>query len=1455
MIANRETRERESKTVCAGAIARLMSLRMKRPAVRCITTTAILFVIFVSAGSWRDTATGAATSPASQAGRAHPQSMVVDGSLAAAPDSTDSPDATTKAIQGVHLESVHTIGGTIQAVDGDNALVYAGIGGTLAAIDVSSPNNPTIVYQSSSMGWDIHAISVQGARAYLAAGYSGLIILDLSQLRKPSVIGRLETSDALRVVVRGAIAYLADGQGGLKVVDVGDPSNPTLIATHYGYVGSVALMNDTALLGQGGSGLEVVDVTVPDTPEHLSYMTGIAANHVEVMGDNAYVMEDFGPVRVVSLADPRSPQVVGQFFDDAYALDVDGERAFVTDYAGLHIFDVANPAAPVEIGRVANESVGFLAAWEHVYVVAGKGYLLNRRDGITIVDVSQPTQPYFVGHVGQFAEAVYASALRGDHLFVAGPSALWAEDMSDAAAPEIVGSHVFTHWVTALTFHQDYAFVSGAAYGFAADRYAHLIQTVHIADPTHMVVGGQIEVGERVVVLGAIGSRLYTLDEGYRLTAYDITNPFAPVPLGQYRLNDFPEDLALADQYAYIVDNADVLSIVSIADPSALRVTGTLALDDSASAIELNGQYAYVASGSDVLVVDVGDPHAPRVIADIDMANPVSNLASAGKKLFISQMDSGVDVLDVSNPLKPVQVGHYEPLVSVQNMVVKGPNAYAARGTRGLTVLKLTGTIQESFGVIEPISFSPQKSLKFLVRPESLPLAGAERANDIVTLVYYHPAVDDTDTDGLVRFGEPFGLKIVAGDSNRPLQPAQPITLTIRHGESLPVSLDAAAVRLYAWNGAEWQAEQNVVLDAGQQVLTATVSHLQPWALFSGFAPTATRLFVPLVARTGVDLAITGIEVTQSIQTQQNDVPLIAGRPTVVRVYARNNRAVPVNNVVLTLAATRDGVPLDPSPLRVGPWAVFPQPERGDFSTSFNVLIPLAWTVGDLVLTVTVNESDNSLDPLPGNDTASLSLHFVSVPPLDVMLVPITYVHAPSGRTYLAIEQERVSDWVMRVFPFPYIRVAWHAPVSFSGDLTADNGFGNLLEYVLNLKKSEGAPKSQVYYGVIPDVDLPLAWGGRGYIGGRAAVGLNDGEIAGHEMGHNFGRGHAPCGDPGGVDPDYPYAGASIGEYGFDTGARQVWRPDIAVDLMSYCRPQWTSDYTYRAVLADQLKHGAMLAGNAASILWVRAMLTADGSATILPTYTMLGEADEIPPETDYRIIMRRADASVAAEYPVAAFTAEEDGYRLYSISAWLALAEPSVHSLQLVYKDQPIADYTLAAVEPAGAPQLVQMGDIITLRWTEADVPTLVRYRAGGASTWTTLGIDVTGGNLAVDSTMLSGGAGYFEVVRGDQPQFPAAAATVSLAVHLPDTAPRVWITGPKSVRSGELLVLFGYGFDREDGVLENLAWWVDGRQVAIGPTFQIMADAAGEIAVTLVATDAAGNRVQAEQRVRVEP
>jgi hypothetical protein len=114
-------------------------------------------------------------------------------------------------------------------------------------------------------------------------------------------------------------------------------------------------------------------------------------------------------------------------------------------------------------------------------------------------------------------------------------------------------------------------------------------------------------------------------------------------------------------------------------------------------------------------------------------------------------------------------------------------------------------------------------------------------------------------------------------------------------------------------------------------------------------------------------------------------------------------------------------------------------------------------------------------------------------------------------------------------------------------------------------------------------------------------------DVVTHELGHNFGRSHAPCGNPSAPDPSYPYANASIGVYGIDLGDMTLKSPSVYADVMSYCSPDWISDYTYTGVLAfrgtspDVVPSGS--AGGARPGLLVWGRIRANGQLVLEPAF------------------------------------------------------------------------------------------------------------------------------------------------------------------------------------------------------------------------------------------------------------
>jgi hypothetical protein len=185
-----------------------------------------------------------------------------------------------------------------------------------------------------------------------------------------------------------------------------------------------------------------------------------------------------------------------------------------------------------------------------------------------------------------------------------------------------------------------------------------------------------------------------------------------------------------------------------------------------------------------------------------------------------------------------------------------------------------------------------------------------------------------------------------------------------------------------------------------------------------------------------------------------------------------------------------------------------------------------------------------------------------------------------------------------KVHPIPgYVDSVHAVYTSTAGPLQSNDGnnaWNTILSEVDALRTADNAPANVHYYGVV-DPSYTSGIAGLGFVGGPTAIGwdrgIND-QIMAHEIGHNWGRNHSPCGNPSGVDPNYPYPGGVIGVYGFDGATNTLYAPATNFDLMSYCHPYWVSDYTYEGVLAYRVGSPDIAAASAASepvlLVWGR---------------------------------------------------------------------------------------------------------------------------------------------------------------------------------------------------------------------------------------------------------------------------
>ena len=117
------------------------------------------------------------------------------------------------------MKLIGQLGGVVNALAVQGDTVYAGVGPRLLVFDVSNPQQPVLLGQTPPFADIVQDVAAAGARVYVAAGASGLRIVDVSTHTRPVEVGVFAIAGfASGVAVFGHYAAVADRQDGLLIV-------------------------------------------------------------------------------------------------------------------------------------------------------------------------------------------------------------------------------------------------------------------------------------------------------------------------------------------------------------------------------------------------------------------------------------------------------------------------------------------------------------------------------------------------------------------------------------------------------------------------------------------------------------------------------------------------------------------------------------------------------------------------------------------------------------------------------------------------------------------------------------------------------------------------------------------------------------------------------------------------------------------------------------------------------------------------------------------------------------------------------------------------------------------------------------------------------------------------------------------------------------------------------------
>ncbi len=270
--------------------------------------------------------------------------------------------------------------------------------------------------------------------------------------------------------------------------------------------------------------------------------------------------------------------------------------------------------------------------------------------------------------------SVLAVPLLSPHETEATPASL-----DQALNVEYVGQ--YGGWVSDVSRLGDFTFIG------EGPRLAIL----DLSDPAAPVVIGKTEyLGSSVSALAVSGSYAYLAVGGRGLIVVNVSDPTSPYAVGAYDTPGSAADVVLQGTLAYVADGSGGLRIIDVSIPGTPNEIGTHDTPGKAYRVTMSEDYVYIADGSGGLrIVDVSDPASPHEAGFFDTPGDIRDVAVDGSYAYLTDLENGLRIVDVGDPAEPVEVGYYRPNSGPYELQVAAPYVYIAITFRGLLVINV----------------------------------------------------------------------------------------------------------------------------------------------------------------------------------------------------------------------------------------------------------------------------------------------------------------------------------------------------------------------------------------------------------------------------------------------------------------------------------------------------------------------------------------------------------------------------------------------------------------------------------------------------------------------------------------------------------------------------------------------------------------------------------------------
>jgi len=202
-------------------------------------------------------------------------------------------------------------------------------------------------------------------------------------------------------------------------------------------------------------------------------------------------------LNVIDISDRRNPIVVGNAYTPGtpYGVYVLGNYAYVADnFSGLQIIDVSDKANPVNVGGTGvsqDRARDVYVSGNYAYVAQAFGL----GGGLKVIDVSNKAKPVVVGILDTPTEASTAIHASGNYAYLMSNRVMQVIDISDKVRPMTIGRLERALNVTAMAIDDSKALAYLTCTLMDVSGTVQHLQVVDISDKASPVMLGNMELG------------------------------------------------------------------------------------------------------------------------------------------------------------------------------------------------------------------------------------------------------------------------------------------------------------------------------------------------------------------------------------------------------------------------------------------------------------------------------------------------------------------------------------------------------------------------------------------------------------------------------------------------------------------------------------------------------------------------------------------------------------------------------------------------------------------------------------------------------------------------------------------------------------------------------------------------------------------------------------------------